>query len=227
MDYCNFSMAEAMPYWTILKDVVTAGIAIYAVNVAHQGLTTWNRQLKGGAEYDLARRVLKSTYLYREAIAGVRHPYMSAAEMRSFLPEDAHDLRDDDNRHRGTTAAYDNRWKKVWECRDAILAERLEAEALWGAMLEQPFKELFSLQNGLYATTLNYVRSIAPRSQEDMRAAAKEETFDGDKILYSSFGDKTPDAFALDVETQIKEIETLLKPHLQGSNRSVAQAKQT
>ena len=51
-----------------IKDFVTAIAAIVAACVAIIGLNTWQRQLKGTAEYDLAQRLLKAVYTLRQNI---------------------------------------------------------------------------------------------------------------------------------------------------------------
>ncbi|MCD4813731.1 hypothetical protein K8S19_08585 [bacterium] len=61
----------------LIKDVILTGAAIA---VAITGLNTWKRQLKGKFEYDLCRRILVTLFKYRDAIDGVRHPFMYASE---------------------------------------------------------------------------------------------------------------------------------------------------
>jgi hypothetical protein len=58
----------------VVKDIVLMGTAVAAMYVAFKGLGTWNRQLKGGAEYELTRRLLRSTYRMRETMKAVRNP---------------------------------------------------------------------------------------------------------------------------------------------------------
>lgn len=54
----------------LAKDIVLMLAAVVGAYVALRGLSTWNRQLKGGAEYELTRRLLKCTYRLRDATQG-------------------------------------------------------------------------------------------------------------------------------------------------------------
>ena len=56
----------------VFKDIFLAVAALIGSCAAWLGLSTWNRQLIGNTEYDLARRILPLCYRYRDAIRGVR-----------------------------------------------------------------------------------------------------------------------------------------------------------
>lgn len=54
---------------SVAKDIILAFAAIVASYVGIKGLGTWRRQLKGNAEYELAKNILTAIYELREAIA--------------------------------------------------------------------------------------------------------------------------------------------------------------
>lgn len=191
-----------------------AGIAVYAATVATKGLTTWNRQLKGGVEYDLARRILKCTYRLREAFKGVRNPVMFPNEMPT-VPEDvARPLSVEQKRHYGRAAAYQNRLQKVVDVRDELRTELLEAEALWGDDILSKFSALFSLQNELFTTVHSYVTACDPDENLELRRACEAAHAKNRHILYHTYSDEKSDRFHVEVKAAIEIIENFVKPHL-------------
>ncbi|MFD2273256.1 hypothetical protein ACFS07_25195 [Undibacterium arcticum] len=124
--------------------------AVVGAYVALRGLSTWNRQLKGGVEYDLTRRILKCTFRLREAIKGVRNPVIWGNEMPSPRENDAQRLTKEQLRHYGTANAYQKRWDKVTDVRSDLQTELLEAEVIWGRIIHEKFDPLFKLQNELF-----------------------------------------------------------------------------
>lgn len=214
MECFTFDISAITPYWTIFKDLVTGTTAIWAVCIANKGLTTWNRQLKGSAEYELARRILKRTYNLREAIAGVRHPLISSEEQPLPPPEEAQQMSLVKRGYYGVSNAYQTRWQKAVQCKDDLQADLLEAEALWGDEIKNGFSELFSLQQELFFTLRVYLRAMDPDENPDMRAEYEKMYAAQDRIIYASFSKNEPDPYAASVDTAIKKIESLLKIHL-------------
>jgi len=191
-----------------------AAIAFYAARIANKGLNTWNRQLKGGSEYDLARRILKCTYRWREALANVRNPLITSEEQPSPSPEKAKDMTHLELSEYGVATAYQNRWDKVVAIRDELRAELLEAEALWDDTFVKSFEPLFDLQHKLFSTLHAYLRARNPSEHPDSRKVYQEIYMKGDAIMYRSFSKDVPDQFGSEVDAGIKIIEAHLKPHL-------------
>jgi hypothetical protein len=198
---------------TNTKDVILAVGAIVAMYVAVRGLNTWNRQLKGGVEYELTRRLLKCTYHLREAIKLVRNPIMFNNEIPNPPADIAGEMTRDQKRYYGLSEAYQARWNKVTSARDGLQTELLEAEAIWGKVIYDQFEPLFSLQRELYSDVHSYLTVCNPAEHEDSKHAMSEIRRKRREVLYdtSSF---EPDPFTDDVEKAITDIETFLKPHL-------------
>lgn len=141
---------EPTAYVSIVKDVVLAGCAIAGATVALRGLNTWNRQLKGQTEYELARRLLRATYKFREAINVVRAPFMLGSEMPEPPEDDPAASSPAKKRWYGTAKAYEKRWEHVSKARSELEAELIEAEVIWGADIRKSFSDLYDLENDLY-----------------------------------------------------------------------------
>jgi hypothetical protein len=207
------SLSCIAEYTTVAKDVVltiAGGIGAY---VAVKGLNTWNRQLKGGVEYELTRRLLKQTYRFREAIKGVRNPVMWAGEMYSPAPEEAKNMTLEQKRFYGMSTAYQKRWDKVTEVQTDLQMELLEAEALWGREVHEKIDQLFTLQHELWVAVHFYVTACNPDAPEGTRDAMNKVMQKNRDILYEISGE-TVDEFANDIAKAIGSIETFLKPYL-------------
>lgn len=207
------SLSCIAEYATVAKDVVLTIAAVVGAYVAVKGLSTWNRQLKGGVEYELTRRLLKQTYRLREAIKGVRNPVMWAGEMPSPSPDEAAAMTKDQIRFYGMSSAYQKRWDKVTEVRTDLQTELLEAEAVWGREVHKQFDPLFKLQNEMWVAVYSYVTACNPDSSEGMRDAMDKAMRKNRDILYEISGE-TEDEFSSDVAKEISSIESFLKPHL-------------
>lgn len=202
-----------LQYSGAVKDVVLTGAAVVGAYVAVRGLNTWNRQLKGGVEYDLTRRLLRTTYRLREAIKGVRNPVMWAAEMPSPPEEERRSMSREAIHHYGQGRAYQLRWDKVTEIRNELQTELLEGEVLWGNELHKKYELLFKLQHELFVTIHTYLRATDPGRSEQSREATQQVLEKRRDVMYDLSGE-SPDEFTQDLAAAIAGIESFLKPHL-------------
>lgn len=199
-------------YLAVIKDIaniVAAGIASF---VAVTGLTTWKRQLKGNAEYQLARRLLKSVYALRDAIALVRNPFQSAGEIAQALREANInvDYRDKGFQVLSAQAVYQHRWNRVVEASSALQVDGLEAEALWGPVIQEHLRALSALVSELSFSIQMYLRNLErpPRDQtsDQMRAI--------DAVIYEVPGSEHANAFSKKLAAAISNIESFIQPKL-------------
>jgi hypothetical protein len=195
------------------KDVLVAVAAVVGAVVAIRGLNTWNRQLKGSAEYDLARRILKVSYRLRDAIKGVRYPAMWGVEMPNPPAEEAKRMSHEETDYYSKSHAYQARWQKVSDVRTDLQAELLEAQVLWSGELNKLFEALFKLEHELFVAVQNYLSLCNPKGSEAMKTAIEKRDLNARDILYDSL-EEGGDEFTKAVTRAIAPIEEYLKPHL-------------
>jgi hypothetical protein len=200
-------------YASIVNNSVLTIAAVVGAYVALRGLSTWNRQLKGGVEYDLTRRILKCTYRLREAIKGVRNPLMWGNEMPTPPEIEASKMSKEQLRHYGLANAYQKRWDKVTNIRIDLQTEMLEAEAIWGRVVFEKFEPVFKLQQELLSSVHAYISTCNPNESEQSRTAYQKIMQEQRDILYD-LSSESPDEFTQDVTRAIETIESFLKPHL-------------
>jgi hypothetical protein len=71
---------SAVELFSIVKDIALAGAACITAYVAFTGLEKWQKELRGKANFDVARKLAKSVYMLRDQISYCRSPFVAAAE---------------------------------------------------------------------------------------------------------------------------------------------------
>src|SRR3989304_91489 len=110
-------LIQAQPYLTFVKDIVTLISLAVAALVAIKGLQTWRRQLKGTADYDLAKRLLKAAYRLRDALQAVRNPFMSSGEVQYAIKEVQLEVKPSDEDFNAANTATANKLRRcpfIW-----------------------------------------------------------------------------------------------------------------
>jgi hypothetical protein len=195
----------------IVKDIVLTVAAFIGMIVAMIGLNTWNRQLKGGVEYELTRRLLRCTYRLREAIKDVRHPMIMPSEQA--FSDTGRALSMEEKRYFGIYHAYQTRWEKVTAARDDLQTELLEAEVIWSKAIYENFEPLFALQKELFADVQSYLALSDPNAGEQAKDTWHKIRNARRQVLYD-LEVSGQDEYSTDVANAISGIESYLKPHL-------------
>lgn len=187
-------ITEPDKYISISKDIALAITAIVGSYVGISGLKTWERQLKGNAEYDLARRLLKCTYQWRDAIQQVRNPLgIGGAE---------------------TSNEYQKRWDGVSNAKNELYTDLIEAEAIWGKdIYENLFTPLLKLQYKLLLVVQDYLGSFSPDISREERLDLQKKKHENWNILFGSPLD-IEDKYTQDINIAIEKIESFLKPYI-------------
>jgi hypothetical protein len=194
-----------------IKEFILTAVAVAAAVVAIIGLTTWRRQLGGTAEYELARRILKEVYQFREALQSVRFPFISVREMELTEEDGPPPTNDKDKRYRELAKAYQNRYIRVNETKSALEATLLEVEVLWGTELIAKVRKLYNWDGELYAAILDHLDAI---SSDVSHGGRQSVDIKKTRDTMNARGDKNKDEFLQGLQADIQEIEKDVKPHL-------------
>lgn len=196
---------------TISKEVITLGVACIGVYAALEGLSTWKRQLTGQTEYELARQLLRCTYILREALRDVRRPQILIDEQ--VLPEGFASLSPRQVDYAIMHTAHHNRWSKVLNARAELQTELIKGEVVWNKAVKDKYERLFELQQELLADVNAYLTGFDPDASAEKKAAAYAYRYDRRTINFHLPGARE-DPFWIDIEAAISDIESYLKPHL-------------
>lgn len=175
--------------------------------VALKGLQAWKRQLRGNADFDLARRFLLATYGVRHAVQLARAAFLTTAEMNTALASrtEAMTAAAGDGKD-GEMAAYQIRWQRVNTALTDFHGVALEAEALWGPDAAAKTGEVIRLANELHHAIQRWVnRSGHPLNyEEDEKVTRTVSEIDADG--YRDYSDRFAAALA--------GVDHLTKPYL-------------
>lgn len=192
----------------LIKDIVLICTGAVAAYVGLRGLSAWRRQLYGQTEYDLAKRILRSTYKVREAIHGVRNPFLQHSRDPDLPEEKLKKLSDKEKEWHALAQAYQKRWQPLSDAKAELDTELLEAEAVWGVEIREKFSRLDGLVTELSLAVEYYLDVRNPNVQEEWTPKERKESRE---IMYAH-GSK--DKFKEKLEAVLKDIETVLKPHI-------------
>ena len=200
-----------------VRDIVLIGAAAVGAIVSILGLRTWRKQLRGRTEYDLARRFLRAVYRVRDAIRGVRNPFMFEGEVRAAQRELEHgpdtepkSVNLDNNVRR---AAYDKRWQCLDETLSDLYVERLEAEVVWGTQQVDQLVDPIRYKVADLGAALEQWLRILDDSHRD-RQLTHQERERLRLVVYAGDRESPDDKFAVGLRKSIGDIESFLRPYV-------------
>jgi hypothetical protein len=197
--------------FSIIKDIALAAAACVTGYVAIVGLGAWQREIRGRANFDVARQLAKSVYVLRDQVSYCRSPFTAAQEFPSGYQGG---LSNPTGKEEGDAWAhvYANRWMSVGKAVQDFDAASLEAEALWGHDVKVQWAEL---------------RGCVRELQVDIEMFIRDKYSDGHlfkntelaKTIESGVWDMKSDDNELTkrINKAIAGIEAFLRPHLSRS----------
>jgi hypothetical protein len=204
-------IAEVATWISAGKDLLLGLSALAAAIFAYLGVSAWKKELKGKAEYQLAKNVLKAVYRVREAFKHVRNPAIYQYEYPDEMRDHHGQLKREKN-YEGTAHVYEKRWEKMAEAFGALEELHLDAQVEWGAEFQNKIVKLRSCRIELMIAMQKMLEQkkyptpspVTPREQ-------KAEEF---SILYHIGEDSKHDRFTPKINGAIKEFEVWLRPYV-------------
>jgi hypothetical protein len=193
----------------IARDVILTVAAAVGAFVALAGLRTWRHQLRGTAEYELARSMLRAVFSLRDSVRFLRSRVMRAHEFPSEGPsQQAGDVT------QGQIApdmefAYQNRWIRVSEAMAQVDTQLFEAEVLWGDPFPTHAARIRRLIEDL---RLNITEHLAFMRDPDLARRVGAEQINAVRTIAISQPEN--DGFARDFEDVLDQIQRVCRQHL-------------
>jgi len=197
-------------YITAIKDTCLSVAAIITVLVAISGLKSWKKELRGKADFEVARGLIRATYKLRDEITYSRSPFTSVNE----FPEDYDPLnKSAEKKAEAWAYIFMNRWKPITDAIQEFEAQTLEAEALWGKDIKDIAFELRRCSQTLRIAMEAMVSNMASdnedfKSDKDFCQKIKSEVWQG------WGGSKGKDELGDEIKIAVENIEKELRPHL-------------
>ncbi len=193
----------------IAKDVILSVAAIVASYVGLRGLGTWRRQLRGNTEYQLAKTLLVSAYELREAVAGVRNPFMQYSKEPDLPHDKLKDLSQREREWHALAQAYQRRWEPVSAAKAKLDANLLEAEVIWGSSIRAKIQPINRLIVELLFAVQGHIEARNPNVQYESPGPEPLK-----KRRDTLYGGGDTDAFKKQLDEAIGNVENEMRPHI-------------
>lgn len=202
------------PWITAAKDVVFGGSAALAAYFAYLGLSTWRDELKGRAEYQLAKDTLKAVYKVRDAFKHVRNPVTFISEYPEHLvgPTGPQNPKD---QHEAQVYAYQQRFQKLDDAFQELEDLNLDAQVEWGPEFSHVIEKLRRCRVDLLMAVQSHLREMNPQGPGALPDRTQEQIRRQDAVLYDPGGNAEPNEFDEQINEAVAEFEPWLRPHVE------------
>lgn len=218
MDFITFVMLQGQNTtidWQKIVDIVTnitiAGAAVITAVYGSKGLASWRAQLTGRIEYDIARTLLKQTYVLENEIFSSRAPMITANEFPDDFPFLDGASKEPEEYARGFAYVYNNRLKPVFSAYRELQATSFDAASVWGTEIFQKVEDFHKVILWLYASMDVDVMNKQSKGENFRSDPAYGKRVQAD-IFRSSEGN---DSLSVSLKAAVKGIEEAVKPHLE------------
>lgn len=187
---------------SITRDVVGIVGTVGALIIGGLGLSTWRRQLHGTSKFEVAKRILTTTYRVQDAIDWARNP-MIQLNKEEF--EAGRQLEEEQR-------IYAERLGKVNEHRAELRTLALEARAIWGESAQECFAPLHELVGKLHGEIwLHFWLKGAYAGPGTHVDRSPERIHKNDAIVYKT---DDSDEFSQQLIEAVRHIESIYQPRL-------------
>ena len=194
----------------MIKDIIISIAAATTAIVAYKGLAKWQKELKGKANFETARLLIRATYKLRDEMRFCRSPFIPSSE----FPKDYNPLKKGTAEDKGKVYAdiYGKRWEHVVKAIQEFDVHTLEAEALWGTEIREKTNQLRQCTRNLSSSIQAFIENEYSDGEY-----FKDKTFRNEikNDIYLMKEDENP--LSIKISTAIKTIENVIRPHLDNS----------
>lgn len=203
---------------SVLK-VVQIGFYIITPIIAGFGLSTWKRQTKGAAEYELAKMVLTGCYRVRDAIEDTCSPMITSSEFADRVVSEVTSETRDQTTAMNHYHAYRKRFMRVRDEAAELYPHIIEAEALLGKDASESVRALFKLMNKLRVAIEMYFQNQA---KGDLMRDTSEVFKKFQNMVYGLSRETNPshpdeyddDGFKQEMKEALEKITRIFSPYI-------------
>ncbi len=195
---------------TAAKDVALGIAAMVTAGVAVIGLQSWQREMKGRAEYERARALARAVYSLRNELTYCRSSFIPASE---FPPgyDGGFGVTNPQQQADAYHHIFKGRWAPVVVAINELDAQTLEAEAVWGAEVRTRANELRQCVQVLRAAWETYIDDKLAggeifRNDNELRKQIQREVF--------GQASDEKNALSLRIMKAVERVDEFIKPHL-------------
>lgn len=187
---------------SITRDIVGIVGTVGALIIGGLGLSTWRRQLHGTSKFEVAKRILTTTYRIQDAIDWTRNPMI---QLKKEEVEAGRQLEEEQR-------IYAERLGKVNEHRAELRTLALEARAIWGESAQECFSHLHELVGKLHGEIwLHFWLKGAYAGPGAHVDRSPERIHQNDAIVFKT---DDSDDFSQQLIEAVRHIESVYQPRL-------------
>ncbi len=112
---------------SVTKGIILIFVAMATAHVAINGLQSWSRELKGKADFEVARNLIRPVYKIRDELRYCCSPWVTLGE---FSEDYGSNNKSSEIEAKAYALIYTNRWKPVATALQDFESQALEAKAL-------------------------------------------------------------------------------------------------
>lgn len=210
---CSIDWPGTMSF---IKDLIVAVAAIVTASAAWLGVSKWRAEESGKADFDLARRLGRAIFRFRDAMASARRPLTGNSE----FPDGKQPIAGSGANEASAYAhLFSGRFKLVQESALEVLALRNEAEALWDKEIVEKLRKLINQAVRLRVAMNAFVsdkRSFGAsfKHNEDFGNVIEARVFDHGDSINDDGTDGEPNPFTVLIDDAIEEVAAYLRTKL-------------
>ena len=196
---------------SIAKDWLTLIIAGFGVCVAWKGLRTWQRQLKGTSQFDVAKRLMLKVYQIRQDIEFCRAPFRT---IQIFTHDgDGKPIPKSEQQYYSSNKEMWSRFNVIVKTLNEIEFLLFESEIIIDKKIRSIFMPIEEVCRELRLSIEEYIEDCNhkynnQRESEESRNRYRELR----RIIYC----RKNDEIEAKVNSAINELEIFIKPYIHG-----------
>ena len=201
---------------SFIKDLVVAIAAIVTATVACLGISKWRAEESGKADFDLARRLGKAVFQFRDALEFARRPFIENGEYPEGKVPAVNTGADEASAY---AHVFNQRFQVVQQSAIEIQELRNEAEALWDRDIVNRLMELLRRAITLrvaMGAIISDKRSFGAnfRHNEPFAKAMELRAFDSGDTINDDGTDGPPNEFSVQIERAVEDVAAYLRTKL-------------
>jgi hypothetical protein len=206
---------------SFIKDLVVAVAAIVTATVACFGISKWRAEESGKADFDLARRLGKAVYQFRDALTLARRWFVASSEFPEGKTPAADSGRPEADAY---VHVFNQRLEGVKQSGLEVQALRNEAEALWGKEISEKLGTLLyqsvTLQVAM-KTIVSDKQAFGANFRHNQAFGKKMEAraFDSGDTINDDGMDGPPNEFTVQIEGIVENVSAFLRTKLPRQSR--------
>jgi ribosome-associated translation inhibitor RaiA len=180
--------------------------------VAYTGLEKWHKELRGKANFEVAREFIKSVYKLRDEIKICRSPFISAMEFPKGYYT-SHGNHTAEEKGQAMAHVYGRRWESVGKATQEFDTVSLEAEALWGISIKEKIQDFRKCVHSLNVYIQAYI-SNEYSDNEDFNSD-QEHAKEVKNVIWDIKSEEND--YTKRIDAAIEALEKEIRPHLSRS----------